>query len=705
MEIVIISGLIGAGYYFSKDGVDRKDNYDLNLNKNYLSKDQLNGKNIYESKKSFNIRNNEQEESNKLYSEAINNPNSNLVFPGPPESILNKIDYSDKELPIEYNNNPPNISPLLKKKDIYDTNDMSYLQNVSSLDSGGGNPIIINGQPLNSSTFKSLSGTELKKDDFIHNNMTPFFGGSIKQNMDEYSTSAVLENFTGNINNYQKKKEVGTMFKPTTNISNIYGSQNLDEHNYDIGPTEKLNVGPGLNQGYTWQPSGGVQQSDTRDYVLPKTTNELRVKTNPKLSFHGRVISGEAINKPGKIGIVEKNRPDNFSVWGKDRLFTTVGACVGNKQRPKVPLKCSNRMETGLKQRINPAGPAVYHKNKTPMGKASPTFKQVLRSLGFGVAKKSDGTNIRNKQQPRFTRKTNVVGNSRWASNIQGPHNRHKVYNPNDIAKTTIKETNIHDSIKNNLTPAQPAKSVIYDPNDIAKTTIKETNIHDSIKNNLTPAQPSKNIIYDPNDIAKVTVKETTHIEDHFNNPKKTRDDGYQNSKIEAPVTHRQCYDQSTYTGDAHGPESGGYTILDPKPKNTTRQFTSDNEYSGIAGSSANDKAMSYEDIYNSTIKSVRQDVSKGRTPSTQGVKQQLGSDDMNVSMNKETEVNNKRIDERGIQSTKVYNSLPTMNKCNETTDKATLPNEPLRNRLDPVMVDAFKDNPYTQSLSSYVFN
>ena len=44
------------------------------------------------------------------------------------------------------------------------------------------------------------------------------------------------------------------------------------------------------------------------------------------------------------------------------------------------------------------------------------------------------------------------------------------------------------------------------------------------------------------------------------------------------------------------------------------------------------------------------------------------------------------------------------MNKCEETTDKATLPNAPLRNRLDPVMVDAFKENPYTQSLESYVF-
>ena len=223
--------------------------------------------------------------------------------------------------------------------------------------------------------------------------MTPFFGGSIKQNVDEYSTGPLLENFTGNMSNYQKKQEVPTMFKPTTNVGNVYGAQNLDEVNYDryivgnkrnnVAPLEQITVGPGLNKGYTWKPSGGVQQEDTRLYVTPKTTNELRVKTNPKLSFHGRVISGEAIGRPGKSGLVQKNRPDNFSVWGEDRLFTTVGECKGSRQRAKVILPNSNRITTGQKERVNPAGPAVFHKNKAPMGETAPTFKQVSSFFRF----------------------------------------------------------------------------------------------------------------------------------------------------------------------------------------------------------------------------------------------------------------------------------------------------------------------------------
>ena len=85
------------------------------------------------------------------------------------------------------------------------------------------------------------------------------------------------------------------MFKPTTNVTNPYGSQSLDSEEYDryvVGnirtnesPIEKTYVGPGLNKGYTSEPSGGFQQSDKRDYLLPKTTNELRVKTNPKINI------------------------------------------------------------------------------------------------------------------------------------------------------------------------------------------------------------------------------------------------------------------------------------------------------------------------------------------------------------------------------------------------------------------------------------
>ena len=46
------------------------------------------------------------------------------------------------------------------------------------------------------------------------------------------------------------------------------------------------------------------------------------------------------------------------------------------------------------------------------------------------------------------------------------------VYDPNDVAKTTIKETNIHNEREGNM--SGPKKLMVYDPNDVARTTIKE---------------------------------------------------------------------------------------------------------------------------------------------------------------------------------------------------------------------------------------
>ena len=103
----------------------------------------------------------------------------------------------------------------------------------------------------------------------------------------------------------------------------------------------------------------------------------------------------------------------------------------------------------------------------------------------------------------------------------------------------------------------------------------------------------------------------------------------------------------------------------------------------------------------NSTIRSVRQDVSKGRVPANQGPKNSLTGADMNISVNKNTEHNNKAVKERGVSSTKVYNLNSNLPNCSKTVDKNTLPNQ---DRLDPGMVNAFKENPYTQSLHSYAF-
>jgi hypothetical protein len=65
-------------------------------------------------------------------------------------------------------------------------------------------------------------------------------------------------------------------------------------------------------------------------------------------------------------------------------------------------------------------------------------------------------------------------------------------------------------------------------------------------------------------------------------------------------------------------------------------------------------------------------------------------------------DIQNKYLVERGTQANKVYNSIPQMNISNLTQMKEIVVNEPLADRINPDILEAFKQNPYTQSLTSW---
>ena len=316
MELAVTGALGAAGYYLNKGGIKiREKNIDTQLYSGRFP----NTENIYTSNHIPNSQYNE-------YSRAINNWNkskdpiqSNVI----PRNFNSKI-VNSRNNPIKFLERP------------YHTRKQNYRDSEKKL-MNPENEIIVN----------SLTGIPMKKSDFKHNNMVPFFGSQVRQNTNEFANSPILETFTG-VKEYDKQKqEISPMFDPKENFGNVYGTPNMSENvkdrfipsNYRQNefPIEKQYVGPGLNQGYTNKPSGGFQQSDTRDYVLPKTTNELRTLNNPKVSYKSRVTGpAGAIGKPGLQGKVKKNNPDTYYVNNPDRYFTTKGAVTGETKRPKV---------------------------------------------------------------------------------------------------------------------------------------------------------------------------------------------------------------------------------------------------------------------------------------------------------------------------------------------------------------------------------
>ena len=180
----------------------------------------------------------------------------------------------------------------------------------------------------------------------------------------------------------------------------------------------------------------------------------------------------------------------------------------------------------------------------------------------------------------------------------------------------------------------------------------------------------------------------------------KTRGDGHLVKGIQVPHTIREGTSVE-YMGDATGPELGAYDVTDVIAPNTMRQFTSDTEYFGGVGNESI-KPMSYEDIYNAEIKAIRGTQDEGYTPGPQGINEVVSSNDINVTTTRIGDIQNKYLTERGVQSNKVYNSIPQMSHLSLTQEKETVPNEPIADRLNPIIVEAFKENPYTQPLDSW---
>jgi hypothetical protein len=196
-----------------------------------------------------------------------------------------------------------------------------------------------------------------------HNNMVPFFGANVTQSMYSGATDGILDTFTGSgKNTFFHKEESEAMFKPEAGGGLPWGRQVETEFEQsrmvtsmsmkNVAPIDRVNVGPGVNDGYTNLPSGGYQQDSAREYALPRTTDEIRVANKPKLTYEGEVVPGSHfITEMGLQAPVKKNRPDRFQVLqaadgSLPHVNTTLGQQVAASIYPTNLMKLQNRETT-----------------------------------------------------------------------------------------------------------------------------------------------------------------------------------------------------------------------------------------------------------------------------------------------------------------------------------------------------------------------
>lgn len=213
--------------------------------------------------------------------------------------------------------------------------------------------------------FKDIDQVNVVQSQEGHNNMVPFFGANVTQSTYSGATDGILDTYTGTgKNTFFHKEEAGAFFKPEAGTGLPWGKQVETDFEQsrmvtsmatkNVFPIEPVQVGPGVNDGYTNLPSGGYQQDSIREFALPKTTDEIRAANKPKLTYSADPIPGQHfITEMGIQAPVKKNKPDRFQVLeGKDgslpHVNTTLGQQVASTVYPTQMMKVQNRESTSV---------------------------------------------------------------------------------------------------------------------------------------------------------------------------------------------------------------------------------------------------------------------------------------------------------------------------------------------------------------------
>jgi len=383
-------------------------------------------------------------------------------------------------------------------------------------------------------TYSELMGQNMKSAEFTHNNMTPFFGGRVKQNMNVDANSGILDSFSGTGKLQIKKQEMEQMFDSSrAPYGNPFGLEasadfiksRLNEPRNRAGerPFEPTRVGPALDAGYGITGEGGFQQFEVNQYMMGamKKTDDLRTADNPKLTYNQPVIPGQHFigQSANDSGEVRKYRPDTFYIDNSgERLFVTTGDLIKGATRPVQVIKHTTRPETSVENfgvaAAQDAGQSYtvgsYH---TPM-------TQQYGGAGFRNADMTTYyTNDMDAPEADYGRSAieirpnerNLTGERTMALNLVPADTGNVTVHYDDDARPT-RRAEMVGNIRQSGTPVGYAGGApaitVWDPNDVARTTVKEGTIDWNYMGIAASADgPNKLKVYDPDDIARPTQK------------------------------------------------------------------------------------------------------------------------------------------------------------------------------------------------------
>jgi hypothetical protein len=499
----------------------------------------------------------------------------------------------------------------------------------------------------------SMTGAPIDKTKFKHNNMMPYFGGKVRgSTADTNLTESVLDNMQGQGSQYFSKKEQGPMFKPeggyqfadgTPNMSDFYQSRvNPSMRMANVKPWDEQHVAPGLNKGFTNDGSAGFNSGmESRELWLDRGVDELRVATNPKTSYE---LAGH--QGPGTFYI--QNAP------------TTA---MQGKVEKKLPEKY---YASGPERWLTTTGI-----EKAQTARSIEELRDVNRidttAEYYGSrGNLSEGTYINGENAPvkrpvlpakDYATPSFIGGSAKPTTGDYGIQSYSNLHNNRSTTRTDASTGHASGFMKAIVSPLM----------DFLRPTRKE-DVVDNMRSSGNAAYPvPTGKIYNPLDRTKTTIREMT--------------------EAELDCNHMNVQFQS---GNA-------YLVSEQQPVGMQRD-TTNKEHTGMAGPNGFAYPKSYEAEYRQ-----RNNVNKTQESRPNQGGTQIFNQTDNITIHKrDDDRNNNRWwvpssgNTAGVTSRGVLENLDRV-KVSQGYDQNVN-----TDRIAPDILNAFKSNPYTQSLSSW---
>lgn len=383
--------------------------------------------------------------------------------------------------------------------------------------------------------------------EMMTNNMNPH---SSKRDLTNYNqdNSHLLGLYTGTDNLYMSKDNFDPIriFEPMKDLTYVNGAPVMTDiletryvpsnknNNGDLPFAANLKIAPGIN--------GESQDGRNSVYrIMPKSTEDLRSKTNQKISY-----------KADKIEAVQKGQyrpaPDNLTKFKmpthREREINDYLPNSGEANRPKQSGKFQNlntHRSTSMnvvghahdssqgnrkRGKVSESGKITYANDSIARAVSNVTTKPVLQNKKSfrNVENERNSTNhnihgaaksitegsytFDPKDIPLTTMRQLMIDGDTNIGVTQNRNNNAYVFSKDCVIPDTIRSQNTHNTKEGFMNPRTKQVPII-DKEDIARQTIRQTTTNSSVPGSLNPRQRESHY-YNDNDKARTTVKETT---------------------------------------------------------------------------------------------------------------------------------------------------------------------------------------------------